>query len=416
MTDVLSGNRPLKTVFCVLYFINTIAILGFSGLRMPDFPLNFAQVTGILLIILCFIIDNKIFWDKYQLLYWLFVSFFALSSLYTGYENDFLSTLLNTIFRVVCAYWSTRILLRDYKLLWPLLIPVGFMAAIDTVITIFQCFGYHQLDFILSMLDVNNEEKVAYMERRNVTFGLSLNGLFPNPVMNGHYLLFMFVTLLACIKNKLFSLRTIVPIIPLAGLFFCQQRSAFFLAIIVLVCYLYFLIKKGIIKKGIILLLAVLLAIIVISGDNFDRIISSNDYVSESRILSLEDTGRIEIIGNSIQFIGEHLLFGGHYLFMEETNLPPHNLILDAFISGGLIGGLILLVLIIKQMHLGACATRSRYSLKCIVFGLCFFSMIGDAMFHNSGYTSGDSVVWISWALLFSQYENETLSYRQNNQ
>lgn len=406
MTSVLNCNRPLKTVFCMLYFINAIGFLGVGGLRIPGFPLNLVQVTGILLIILCFIIDNRIFWDKYQRLFWLFMLFYAVSSWLTGYLTDFLSTLANTIFGVVSIYWSTRILIRDYNVLWPLLIPVAIIACLDSTITMFQCLGYHQLDFIPYMLGTYNEDIMAYMDRKSMTYGQSLNGLFLNPVLNGHYLLFMFSLLLICIKDKLVSLKIIFPAIALIGLFFCQQRSAFFWALIVLVFFLFSLLKRGNIRKSLFIPIVIIALITLFSGNFLERIVSPNGMISDSRLLNLEDTGRNSIYDNSLNFITSHLLFGGHFKFIAETNMPPHNLLLDAFIAGGFFGGIVLIVMIVKQITL-VLRSFNKHSIICLVYGLCFLSMIGDAMFHNSGYTTGDKVVWLSWALFISQIEFE---------
>ena len=132
---------------------------------------------------------------------------------------------------------------------------------------------------LLHLLDVYDVEQIEYMERRNLTMGISMNGIYPSPVLNGHNLLVFFCMSLALIRKKISVVRLLPTLIIFLGIFYCQQRSAFILAIVALFIFFFILLKNKFLKTYHLILMSIFILLIISSNI---KILS--DIFAESRL------------------------------------------------------------------------------------------------------------------------------------
>ena len=391
----------MAKLFPYIYVLTIISVFGLGHIRIPGISFNFGQINYILLIIICFVIDKKILFDKYLMLYVIFMFFFFISSILTGFENTFISFFRTKLFTIIPVYWGTKILVKKYDNLYMILIPVIIIGILDSIVTVAQVYGITFFNPFLNILGTLNEEKSEMMVNNNITFGISISGIYSSAVTNGHNLLFMFCLSFMLIKNKLTFIRLLPSIVLLIGIFFCQQRSAFLLSFISLIVYSYiFLIKNMTAKKFILLVLFVLLIIILICSEAPSLL---NNF-SDSRLADINLSDRTTVFSDSIDYMFDNIFIGGAFHFTQLYGMPPHNLIISAFIAGGLIGGIVLMYMILSQIKHTYKKLKNNYSYKLLVLSIVFIAMICDSMTHNTGYVHGDLATFISWGLIYMSY------------
>lgn len=382
-----------------LIFLFTITSFFFSyylfgGLRLFGLPFNLVQLTSGVLLLLCLYDDGKIFIDKYVKLYVVFLIFYGISSLYTNYFDNYIQRLIRFILISYIAYWSSQKLVFKYNLFWPFLFPIILIGVFDSIVTVSQAFGSHYFDSILESIGSFDEEESQNIDIRGDLLGRSVSGIYPNPVRNGHYLLFMFA-ISFLLQTRRFSLIYFIPsIILLVGLFFCQQRSAFFFSILILAFFIY---KYSRIKKHMIIFVF-LFMLLLISLPSILNVLSSFG----TRMNSLDSTGRDDVALAAFYYYLDHPILGGYKAFTEMFGYPSHNLIISAFLAGGLFGGIILIYMVFDQIKNSIKCLNKYNNTTLLVFSCALWGMIGDSMLHNSGYVEGDTTTWICCGFLFA--------------
>ena len=396
----------MKKFFIYIYSYAIISTFGFGQIRIPGFPFNVGQIAYILLMISCCIIDKKALYDKYLGMYAIFIFFYFLSSVFTGFDQTFISFFITKLFTLIPLYWGTKILISRFKTIKPLLIPLMFIGILDTFVTISQVYGIHIFDTLINYLGVHDEEKHEMMLRRDLTIGLSMNGIYVSAVHNGHNLLFFFCMSFALIRQKINAIRLLPTLILFIGIFFCQQRSAFLFAVMAMIAFIYILIKNKLTKAHQFTLICTIILLAIIADISI-----ASEIFSDSRLSNIELSDRSGLFNDSIAYIFDNLFIGGIHQFTRIYGLPPHNTLISAFMAGGLIGGFILVHMMYLQFSYAYKSLKCNYSFLQYVFTVTFTALIGDSMFHNTGYVQGDYATFITWALIlmsynFIQYEN----------
>lgn len=392
----------MKNFFICFYSFAVISIFGFGHIRIPGFPFNFGQISYILLLVSCFIIDRKALGDKYLGMYAAFIFFYFLSSVFTGFDQIFFTILKRQIFIVIPLYWGTKILISRFNTIKPLLIPLIIIGILDTFVTIGQVYGVQYFDVLLRFLGVYEIEQVEYMERRDLTMGLSMNGIYSSPVHNGHNLIVFFCMSLALIRKKVSVIRLLPALIIFIGVFYCQQRSAFLIAVVSFLIFFFILLKKKILKKSHLLLISILILLVI-----FSNVKMLSDIFAESRFSDIKLADRSSLFLDALMFVFDNPLIGGYHKFIKIYGMPPHNTIISAFMAGGLIGGLILIYMMFSQMLFAYKKSKQYKSILFNVFIITFMALIADSMFHNTGYVQYDEATFIIWALIlmFNNFE-----------
>lgn len=176
--------------------------------------------------------------------------------------------------------------------------------------------------------------------------------------------------------------------------FVTQSRTPF----ILLMLFSLYIVMKGFLKKkaglvvaaAFIILLFVLIPIIINSVD-FGRLFDSNKY---------EGDPRQRIWEYCLDFIGEHLMWGGPILFDKTYNLAPHNYFLGAFISSGLLGGIVATVIYFRVLFKSLSLFIGKHSMMvCSMAGAVLIYSAGS-LFHNSSVISGDTMFFVAYCLM----------------
>lgn len=391
---ISSHNKLYRVLFLLSYTLFIVSYYSIGNLSIFGLPLNLVQISSILLLILCFFDDVKIFVDKYVILYIIFLFFFALSSLYTDYFDNYTQRLVRFTLISYIAYWSSQKLIFKYNSYWPFLIPILIIGSFDSIVTVSQAFGSHYFDWVLDLLGSFDEEESIRMDRRGDLLGISVSGIYHNPVRNGHYLLFMFVISFLLHRSRLSLLNYIPSFLILVGLFFCQQRSAILFSLLILAFYIY---KYAMIKKHR-LLFAIIALLFILFLPSILEILSSYG----TRINSMDSTGRDKVAIAAIDFYLDHPILGGYKAFTEMFGYPSHNLFISAFLAGGIFGGIILIYMVFDQIKNSIKCLNKYNNTTLLVFSCALWGLIGDSMLHNSGYVEGDTTTWICCGFLFA--------------
>lgn len=392
------NNSFIYKSFVYIYSYTILCAFGFGQITIPGFPFNIGQIGYVILMIYCFIIDRKLLFDKYLILYAVFMFFFFISSVLTYYEQIFYDFFIRKLFTLIPLYWGTKILISHIKSIKPLILPLLFIGILDSFVTITQVYNLGIFDGFVSFLQVADEnlmEQIEMKNRRDIVMGLSMNGIYSSAVHNGHNLLFIFCASFTLLKNKINIIRILPSLIVFVGIFYCQQRSAFLLSIAAIIIFTYFFIKKKLLKLYQVGFFIILLVIVSIINST-----TLSDLFAETRLSNISLNNRIVISNDAINYFLDNPLTGGMYKFTRLYGLPPHNLLINAFMAGGLFGGMVLVYMVVIQFSRIIRSVTKNYSYYLMVFATTFTMLIGDSMFHNTGYVEGDNATFITWAII----------------
>ena len=374
-------------LFCVIFLT---APLGTSSLSPR-------QIVSVIMLAVCFFYDKKLYGDKYWMVYLVFIAFFGLSSLATSYFNVYLLRLIGDFFVAFVACWASKLLIEKNNGLHIVITCFIIFGLIDSIITIGQVMRWPFADLIPAYFNLNLYD--TYNQGVEIDANLmeyAIPGFFRNAVDNGHFLLTATVVSTALFEKKNKLVAIICTTTLLTGSFMVQQRSGFYLAILFSV----YSIWKNIIKRQKTEKYILAFVFIIVAGllfTYFNSIISS----TESRVsqLSLDSTGRVLIWKICIEYIGNHPLLGGFFSFINENHIYPHNVVLSAFISGGIIGGSFLIIMIYMQITSIIKDDRKKktFDFKIFVVSISYLAVLCDSFFHNISFANGDVIIWVIW-------------------
>lgn len=357
--------------------------------------LSLIMISELLTIMACVLIDWKIVLDKYLLLYVIFLFIRLLSESYYGYTSEFFEDLRRYLPAAFVLCWSSAVFTKHFNGYYYLflVVPLIFAGVLNSFVTYCQANGIFGTEFLKEALRTTNEEEMSYILRRGDRFGLAVSGIYPTALQNGHRSLFMLVTMFLLRRNKVLSILTIIiAAIILVGLFFCQERSALFFGLI----FEAFLIMVSLYKNG---HRKLLVAIFVMSALIIPSVITY--LVSlDTRVTDVNLDSRENLWDYSIAYIGDHFIMGSYYQYFQFMHKPPHNMILSAFVAGGLIGGGLLMLLLAMQLKSMSRLLKRDRSNDTLVIMCIYLSMIGDSLFHNLGLVEFNPATLLGWGLV----------------
>lgn len=388
----------MKFVFSVLYIFSIASYFMIGQIRVMNLPINLNIISIVLLFLVCLFIEKPKF-DKWMIMYLVFLGFYAVSALVTGFFGPFFHRLYSCFFMSFVICWATSVLIRKFNSLTPLIYTVIFIAVIDVFVTVSQAYGLPIRNSFLAMLSQNTEQE-EFLAAHGNALGYSISGLYVSPVINGHHLLFFFLVSLLAQYERFNSITMLFTLFIFVGIFYCQQRSAFFFSIIAFVFLFYNRIRKS--KFRILIIVLFVVAMVVVYGYLNNFIITSG-----SRLSQTSSGGRDVTIARSLGFLNDHLFFGGYDLCVKVASVYSHNLFLSAFIAGGLLGGVVLLVLVGDQLLFIIRRIRCSNNLLYYIVGIMYFCVLGDSMFHNTGLVEMDFSTFIIWGVFSTIMKNE---------
>ena len=126
-----------------------------------------------------------------------------------------------------------------------------------------------------------------------------------------------------------------------------------------------------------------------------------------------KNDSRYNIWVKAVEFLSSNILVGGPQAASKYIGTEAHNLILNAFIWGGLFGGLVILAMIWKMLcHSISVLLKSRKNLVLsAIFALGFCSYTATSFFHNVSIISGSELSFLLIAWMSISYYLESNQY-----
>ena len=353
--------------------------------------------------------------DKYLRYYIIFLFFFGISSFITGYEVDFLNKLFGTYLPIIAAYTATCILIQKYNgttiLVW-LFVCIGIL---DAIVTIGQFLHLAYVNEIYSLFGfTNDEEFVDKMLRRDDLSGFTIHGLFAG-VSNGYFL--SATTLLVLYNKKCNSIINLgLWMIMISASFLAQERTGFYLAFIFSIFIMSRIVStKGSNKMRWAISLSIIMIAIILLSSYGELLLSSDFRYAKGFDMQNRDIAR----SSTLDYLLQNPL-GGIGDYMSKGNIPPHNIIYNAILYGGIIGGVIIIILLILQMlkifpYLYK-TNKLENSEWMFIFGLMYFDYTLNSLFHNSSIVTGAFLFFVWWGAFIALADsNKPILLLSNN-
>lgn len=378
-----------------VFFLFCVSVLSTQFYLLPLTP---RQLMAVIMFFVC-IVEEKRFWlDKLFFIYLIFVFCFGLSSLVTGYFPEYLKRLIGDYFVAYVAIWAVKILVTKYKALNVFLSAFIIFGLFDGIVTLFQFLGISYLDAFLNRFQLISYN--PYLDNYQGTgAAMLLNcapGVFSHPVLNAHALVASTVlsSLIASKKNTLIGI--IVTVFMLVCLFATQQRTAFAIGLLSLAYILYVSAKRS--KYRMIIIPSVIVVVIVGAIELYDFIMNGEFRFTE---LGLDSTGRDEIYKYCFDYIKNNPL-GGINEFVEITKMYPHNIVFNAFIFGGWVGGAFLLYIVFLQLwEIFKTIRKKNADMTEVIMAMAMLSLIVNGLTHNQSVVNGEVMTWTIWGAYF---------------
>lgn len=394
--------------FKVLYILFVISSLLYSNLHLP-FGVTPRHIMTILMFLVCLFEDRHLFMDKWFGIYLIFIAGFAISSAWTGYLGNFLWYLAGFYFVAYVGYWASHILLKKYdgaKTVVTLLVIIGM---IDASVTIGQFFNVSYLTDISSMLLLNiDTEFLDAINEGEEAYGFSLPGILLSDVYNGYFLLVIGILCLYYLKDGIRLLKLIPWFISIITSYMIQQRSAFYILLLIsiFVFFKFMLSDRSRFKWLYMVALVLFLPFAIESLRVF--LLEGQSRFS----IGMDSTNRDVIYRKSFDFIQENFIWGGRFKMRASGAAAAHNLFLNAWIYGGLIGVFVIIWLFVKQ-----CISAFKVFFQKVnnqrvfsfVFGMAFMGFTLNSMLHNASVVSGDFLIWILWGCFAASLQRESV-------
>ena len=382
-------------LFCIVYPNKSLA-----G------PITIRHIVSLLTLAMCYYEGFRS--DKYLYLYYGFILLFAISSIATGFAGDFFRTLFGTYISMIAAYAATYILIKKFDgenlLVW----TVVCIGVLNAVVTIGQFFEWGVTDNLCSILRVEIDDKyVSIIEsQESESNSLSLPGLLSS--LNNGY--FLSATALLTLYNKKsnFYINSLLWLVIIAASFLAQERAGFMVAVVFsafIVGDYYFSKSK---TAGFFALVIILIVIASVGYSFMDDILTSELRYAKG----LEGDARGEYRNITWNYIS-HNPMGGFFDFDAGGHKHPHNFFLNAFLFGGIIGGICLIVLmflqILKIVPYLFRIKESEESKWAFIWGLMYIDYTINSMVHNPSIAQGVVPFFIWWGafLAYSELNEE---------
>lgn len=327
------------------------------------------------------------------------------------FPKVFLSRYLNCI----VAFFAFNYFVTTPKRLKNTIVFLIVILTINCVVTILQYQG-HPIGQAIALLLITAEET-----RQEIMAGQSYNavslfgkditiGIFNYPFINANYIAIVGMMLIGIWKtsqNKAihFVCLILYPVFIVAS-FVTQSRTPFFL----LLLFSFYILMKDILKKkaglfvavSLVSLLLIIIPLIMDSMD-FGRLFDSDKY---------ENDPRQKIWGICVDFISEHLFWGGPVLFDKTYDVAPHNYFLSAFITSGLMGAIVSLYIYIRICVDSTLLFVGKHSIMVSALAASMLIYSAGSLFHNASIISGDTMFFIVFCLMKnSQILEKKFSY-----
>lgn len=373
-------------VFSSVY-LWSIKLIGTLSIRVPLFFINF---------ILILILSKRKIKNTYLLIFPLLFIIFSFLSVINddfGKLDLFLADIVFSRFLISYMLVAlTLVLVPKYFSFKKAIGVLILVASFNSLIIFGQFLNIDYVWIITDVITANRYEDI------DLLLLVDLKGAYKGLVgtVKSGYLLCLLIPLILykiAINDKkifwtLFFLFNILIVILL------QQRMAFLIIILNTVYYIYFFNIKN--NKSIYFIFFSVFSLVICLLHIFGYNIFIFD-TTNSRLSTLEDESRRQLFDVAINFILDRPFFGGFDSFYPILNLSPHNLFLNAWIRGGIVGFISILIMVVFIFKKSSnVLRRGNLTNPLYVFLiLAFLNYILLSFTHNEGITSADGITFI---------------------
>ena len=210
-------------LFKIIYVIYLIVSLFFASFEITS-SISLRHIMTVVMFLLC-IYERGVKFDKFLKWYILFLVFYGLSCILTGFEMVFFRNLIGTFFAAIVIYMATTIMIRKYNWGNVIITTILALAVINSFVAIGQFYGNQYAIGLTTLFQFNlTDELVDLYESQRDFHGRYVGGLL-DIVLNGYFLSAASVLALYNKKGKITILNWIVFAIIFYALFLCQERS-----------------------------------------------------------------------------------------------------------------------------------------------------------------------------------------------
>lgn len=337
-------------------------------------------------------------------LYIAYVFIFVLCTFFNGDGNVGRNSLITNYAVCIFIFLILGQTVKSWQAIDQIIGVFIFILIFNCLITIAQYYNYAigwSLWFFINGTDAKFAEIAENISGSQI-IGESFvfcPGIFSSQVLNGYFVssLGVFGLLGSLNKTKAISriLYLTVTALTFFSLFIIQQRMAFIL----------FLIIAGIIYYKRFPLLTIIVGVFIAIMYSIYGLELNETTIG--RFSDLNDDTRDTLYTQGWEYVLAHLWTGGRLAFSEQMNLSVHNIFLNAFMYGGLFGG-ILIIIIYFKMCLGCLRLIFKNYVNninpssALAYSLLIYNLI--SLTHNNSLLTGDPIIWVLYALMMQTY------------
>lgn len=398
----------------IYLFLYTLCVLLTGYLHIGSLSIRvIATLLAAVFLIFSNLLKETSFWADgkskcYMQMYFCFSVVMGFSLLINGdfEEYDFIKRFLGYYMVCIITYMYLGVSLKDISTINLLINTLIFVVIIDSLVSILQFLGNFWGWTLGNYLGADITRYVDRAERYSsdeLSMMANIPGIMGSVVGNSFFI--MSVAPL-CLYKALSTKKVLCKILLYGCSLLCfiacfavQERFAFFVLLLNYLALFYFRMNR---HKGVFISILVIVLIFAFSNIN-----PNSDFLGRLSFSSYtSNSDRDGFISRAVDFIFDHLLFGGPVQF-EKINfgLSTHNFFFDSFIAAGLLGAIILLWLFCKilvvpiKVILQHLRKGKVLSLE-IAVSLCLIASLLQGFFHNNSLLTGEVLIWILFIIL----------------
>ncbi len=337
-------------------------------------------------------------------LYTAYVFVFVVCSFFNGDGNEGRNSLIINYAVCIFIFLILGQSVRSWRAIDQIIGVLIFILIFDCLITIAQYYNLTigwSLWFFINGTDSKFAEIAENISASQV-IGQSFifcPGIFSSQVLNGYIVSSLgALALFRSLNNSNVLIRiSYLAVVALTffSLFIIQQRMAFALFLIVAVTMYYKQFPRLTIVVGILMA-----TMFVIYGLELSE-------TTVGRLSDFNDETRDTLYTKGLEYVLTHILTGGRLAFSEQMNLSVHNIFLNAFMYGGILGGALIMIIYFKMCFRSFRLILKNYNnhinpASALAYSLLIYNLI--SLTHNNSLLTGDPIIWVLYALMMQTY------------
>ena len=377
-------------------------------------PVSIRHLLSIITLVLCFAV-GKVKLDRFLKWYFVFIFFYTIIEVATGFSIVVFSKLVGTYFASIALYFATKIMVEKYEkgsIIIYILVALGIINAIEVIA---QYFGSPIAVAIPEILHIQMDEEYMDVLFKSVPPLNNIAGLM-GVVRSGYFLSATAVMALYYEREKISIFNWIAVAIILFALFLVQERSGLIFG---LICASFYLISYSIKNKKTLFATAIVIIVAVILLSNYVlTFVSIEDMRYATK--GMDDTRRITLARNAIAWFFSHPMGGASQYFAMGGGYP-HNFFVNALLYGGIFGGSVLIGILFVQLYriwkiISSYLRIESISSLLLVCCFAYLCYTFNSFFHNFSLVTGGEMIFLLWAMIGSLYNSEirNLNSREN--